>query len=39
LKHKTSLKIITKNTQEVSPVTSPGLTGTVSSWWNRSRKH
>ena len=39
LKHKTPLKMVTKNSLEVSPIMSPGLTGTLSSWWNRNKKN
>ncbi len=38
LKHKTSLKLVTKNSLETSLVESPGLTGTLSSWWAKVRK-
>jgi len=39
LKHKTSLKIKTHDTQGNTPTVSPGLTGTVSGWWHRVRKN
>ncbi len=38
LKHKTSLMLVTKNQLEESPIQSPGFTGTLSNWWNRSKK-
>ncbi|MCK5190172.1 MAG: hypothetical protein KAR12_08980 [Methylococcales bacterium] len=38
LKHKTSLKLVTHNPLEDSPVQSPSFTGTISSWWNRNKK-
>jgi hypothetical protein len=38
LKHKTSLMLVTKNSLETSPIQSPTFTGTLSSWWKRSRK-
>jgi len=38
LKHKTSLMLVTKNELETSPIQSPGFTGTLSSWWKKTRK-
>lgn len=38
LTHKTSLKLITKNTLEKNPVEQESLTGTLSSWWKKIRK-
>lgn len=38
LKHKTSLMLVTKNPLEDTPIQSPSFTGTLSSWWNRSKK-
>ncbi len=38
LKHKTSLKLTTKNSLEVSPLQSPGFTETLSSWWKNIRR-
>jgi len=38
LMHKTTLKIKTHDTQTVAPISSPNLTGTVSSWWQKVRK-
>ena len=38
LKHKTSLKLVTKNSLETSPLQSPSFTGTLSSWWKNIRK-
>ena len=38
LKHKTTLMLVTKNQLEDSPIQSPSFTGTLSSWWNRSKK-
>jgi hypothetical protein len=39
LKHKTSLKLVTKNELETSPVGSPSFTGTLSSWWKKIRRN
>ncbi len=39
LKHKNSLKLITKNSLETSPVESSTFTGTVSSWWKSIRRN
>jgi len=39
LKHKTTLKIKTHDTQTVTPSSSPSLTGTVSGWWHKIRKN
>ena len=39
LKHKTSLKLVTKNALETSPVGSPSFTSTLSSWWKKIRRN
>jgi hypothetical protein len=39
LKHKTSLKLVTQNTLEISPVIAPSFTGSLSSWWKKNRKN
>jgi hypothetical protein len=39
LKHKTSLKLVTKNALETSPVESPNFTSTLSSWWKNIRRN
>jgi hypothetical protein len=39
LKHKTSIKLVTKNALETSPVESPSFTGTLSSWWKNIRRN
>ena len=39
LKHKTSLKLVTKDSLEVSPIQSPSFTGTLSSWWKKIRRN
>lgn len=36
LKHKTSLKVLTRNSDV--PIQSPGLTSTLSGWWKKSKK-
>jgi len=36
LKHKTSLKLVTKNS--AVPIESPGFTGTLSGWWKKIKK-
>jgi len=38
LKHKTSLKLVTKNSLEVTPIQSPNFTGTLSGWCKNIRK-
>ncbi len=38
LKHKTSLKIVTNNSLEASPIQSSGLVETLSSWWGKNKK-
>ncbi len=38
LKHKTSLKLVTKNSFESSPLQSPGLIETLSSLWKKIRR-
>ena len=38
LKHKTSLKVETNNSLEVSPIQSPGFISTLSSLWKKSKK-
>ena len=39
LKHKTSLKLVTKNSLETSPLQSPSFTETLSSWWKNIRRN
>ncbi len=39
LKHKTSLKLVTKNSLETSPIQSSGFTETLSSWWKSMRRN
>lgn len=39
LKHKTSLKLVTKNALDTLPVEAPNFTGTLSSWWKIIRRN
>jgi len=38
LKHKTSIKLTTKNSLEASSIQSPGFVETLSSWWKKIRR-